>query len=99
MKVNLTLIYIGNRLKLVPKHEFSLKLDDSPKARLVGETSLRAQWCTSHRVTSHCAPLSRTCASTYEVHMPQCPPRASNGHPKHPNDLILAQSRTKVASI
>ena len=57
--------------KMVQNWPKNGKLDDSPNARLVGETCLRAQWCTSHRATSHCAPFSRMCASTYEVHVPQ----------------------------
>ena len=70
------------------------ELDDSPNARVVGKTCLRVQWCTSHRVTSHCAPFSRMCASTYEVHNPPMSPEAPTGHPKHPNALILGQSGT-----
>ena len=42
--------------------------------------------CTTgaHRVTSHCAPFSRMCASTCKLHMPQCPRRGPTGHPKAP---------------
>ena len=36
------------------------------------------------RVTSHCAPFSPMCASTYELHMPQCPRGGPNGSPKAP---------------
>ena len=36
------------------------------------------------RVTSHCAPFSPMCASTYELHMPQCPRRGPNGSPQSP---------------
>ena len=38
------------------------------------------------RVTSHCAPFSPMCASTHELHMPQCPPM---GHPKAPKWLYI----------
>ena len=78
------------------RNQKKVELDDSPNARLVGETCLRAQWFTTPRVTSHCAPFSRMCASTYEVHMPQCPPEAPKGHPKHPNGLMLAQSGVNI---
>ena len=75
------------------------ELDDSPNARLVGKTCLRAQWCTSHRVTSHCAPFSRMCASTYEIHMPQCPSRGSKGLLKAPQWPYIGSKWDHIASI
>ena len=61
------------------KHIFSARFTSN--ARMVAHSS---HSCTTgaHRVTSHCAPFSRMCASTYEVHMPNVPAEPQRVTPK-----------------
>ena len=58
------------------------QLDNSPNARPVENSSPRP-WCTSHRVTSHCAPRACVPPRTRFI-CPNVPAEAPTGHPKAP---------------